>query len=149
MEPKIENIFENNNVYHFTLTGVNVSIANALRRIVLSEIPTVVFRTENNDINQCTITKNTTRLHNEILKQRLSCVPVHMPMNDIDLLPGTHILEVDVKNNTDTMMFVTTQHFRIKKKDTNTYLSEQEQRNIFPPNKITNSYIDFSKMTKL
>ena len=146
MDPKIENIFENNNVYHFTLSGVNVSIANALRRIVLSEIPTVVFRTENHDINQCIITKNTTRLHNEILKQRLSCVPVHMPMNDINLLPGTHILEVDVKNNTDSMMFVTTQHFRIKKKDTNTYLSEQEQRNIFPPNKITNSYIDFARL---
>ena len=146
MDPKIENIFENNNVYNFTLSGVNVSIANALRRIVLSEIPTVVFRTENNDINQCTITINTTRLHNEILKQRLSCVPVHMPMNDINLLPGSHILEVDVKNNTDSMMFVTTQHFRIKKKDTNTYLSEQEQRNIFPPNRITNSYIDFARL---
>ena len=64
MDPKIENIFENNNVYHFTLSGVNVSIANALRRIVLSEIPTVVFRTENHDINQCIIKKNTTRLHN-------------------------------------------------------------------------------------
>ena len=146
MDPKIENIFENNNVYNFTLSGVNVSIANALRRIVLSEIPTVVFRTENNDINQCTITINTTRLHNEILKQRLSCVPVHMPMNDINLSPGSHILEVDVKNNTDSMMFVTTQHFRIKKKDTNTYLSEQEQRNIFPPNRITNSYIDFARL---
>jgi DNA-directed RNA polymerase alpha subunit/DNA-directed RNA polymerase subunit L len=146
MEPKIDNILENNNVYHFTLSGVNVSIANALRRIVLSEIPTVVFRTETHDINQCTITKNTTRLHNEILKQRLSCIPVHMPMKDINLLPGSHILEVDVKNNTDSMIFVTTQHFRIKNKDTNTYLSEQEQRNIFPPNRITNSYIDFARL---
>lgn len=146
MEPKVDNILENNKVYHFTLSGVDVSVANALRRIVLSEIPTVVFRTETHDVNQCTITKNTTRLHNEILKQRLSCIPVHMPMSDIDMLPGKYVLEVDVKNNSDSMMFVTTEHFRIKNKDNNNYLSEQEQRNIFPPNPITNCYIDFARL---
>ena len=43
-------------------------------------------------------------------------------------------------------LFFFSLHFRIKKKDTNTYLSEQEQRNIFPPNRITNSYIDFARL---
>lgn len=146
MEPKVDNIIENNNLYNFRLSGVDVSIANALRRIALTEIPTVVFRTETYDCNQCNITKNTTRLHNEILKQRLSCIPVHVSMDDIDLLPGNYILEVDVKNETDSMMFVTTEHFRIKKKDGGKYITEKEQQSIFPPNKITNYYIDFVRL---
>ena len=36
----------------FTLKGVNVSIANALRRIMLSDIPLVVFRVTPNDKNK-------------------------------------------------------------------------------------------------
>ena len=68
---------EENDTLHFTLKGINVSIANGLRRVILSDIPIVGFKGfphENNDIN---IHKNTTRLNNEILKQRISCIPIH------------------------------------------------------------------------
>ena len=39
--------------------------------ILLSNIPTVVFKTFPYSENKCDITKNTTRFNNEILKQRL------------------------------------------------------------------------------
>ena len=65
MESQISEISENNGLYKFTLSNLNVSLANALRRIILSEIPCVVFRTETYKDNQCTIHKNTSRLHNE------------------------------------------------------------------------------------
>ncbi len=42
---EVQNLYEENNVLSFTLSGVNVSIANSLRRIILSEIPCVVFKT--------------------------------------------------------------------------------------------------------
>ena len=42
---KIENLVEENNQLKFTLSDINVSIANAIRRIILSEIPCVVFKT--------------------------------------------------------------------------------------------------------
>ena len=45
MEPKVADFVTDDNYLKFTLSGVNVSIANALRRIILSEIPTIVFRT--------------------------------------------------------------------------------------------------------
>ena len=61
----------NDEELQFTLSGVNVSIANSLRRILLSEIPTVVFRTSPNDKNKCTITANTCGLNNEIIKHRI------------------------------------------------------------------------------
>ena len=43
--PVVKHGSENKGILTFTLENANVSIANALRRIILSEIPTVVFRT--------------------------------------------------------------------------------------------------------
>ena len=78
MNLKVSDKNEIDNILKFTLHGVNVSIANAIRRIILSEIPSVVFRTFPHAENKMEIIKNTTRFTNEILKQRLSCVPVYM-----------------------------------------------------------------------
>jgi hypothetical protein len=70
MNPQISNISEEDDVYKFTINGINVSIANAVRRIILSEIPINVFHTETYDDNKCTIEiNNPPRLHNEIIKQ--------------------------------------------------------------------------------
>ncbi|MBT7789737.1 MAG: hypothetical protein HN757_12745, partial [Calditrichaeota bacterium] len=55
--------------------GFGLTVGNALRRVLLSDILCVVFDTDNDNIN---ISKNTTRFHNEILKQRLGCIPVHI-----------------------------------------------------------------------
>ena len=75
----------NGDMLSFTLRGVNVSIANAIRRTILSDINTVVFRTTPNEKNKATIIANTSRLNNEIIKQRLSCIPIHI--KDYDDFP--------------------------------------------------------------
>ena len=146
MDPKISNISEEDNVYRFTLSGINVSLDNALRRIILSEIPVVAIKTDEYASNQCNIEINTTRLHNEILKQRLSCIPICMGHDELELLPGKYVLELDMQNDTDDMMFITTEHFRIKNKLNNNYLTRDETKRIFPPNKITGDYILFSRL---
>jgi hypothetical protein len=64
--PVVKHGIENKSVLSFTLENTNVSIANALRRVLLSDIESVVFDTDNDKIN---IHENTTRFHNEILKQ--------------------------------------------------------------------------------
>ena len=135
---------EDNNLLKFTISGLNVSFANALRRIILSEIPINVIRTETEEVNQCKISVNTGRLHNEIVKQRLSCIPIHM--SDLELLPNNYQLELTVENNTDSVMYVTTEDFRIRNKKTDKYLTKEETRNIFPPNRITGTYIDFIRL---
>jgi len=146
MNPTISQISESGDLYKFTLSGLNVSLANALRRIILSEIPTVVIRTETYQDNQCNIALNTSRLHNEILKQRLSCIPIHMKMNELELLPGNYVLELDVKNDTDGIMYVTTEQFKIKNKTNGNFLTREETQRIFPPCIKTNSYIDFARL---
>lgn len=144
MEPSII-VTEDNKLFKFTLSGVNVSIANALRRFILNDIPLTVIRTETHDENKCNITKNNCRLHNEILKQRLSCIPIHVEYDMMDEFINKYILEVDVKNNTDNTILVTTEHFRIKHKVSKNYLTIDEQKKIFPPFR-SNYYIEFARL---
>lgn len=144
MNPKLSNISEEGDVYRVTISGINVSFANAIRRTILSEIPVVAIQTEHYETNQCNFLVNTSRLHNEILKQRLSCIPICI--KELDLLPGKYVLEVDVSNDTDNMMYVTTEHFRIKNKVSDNYLTKEETVKIFPPNPKTNYYIDFARL---
>jgi DNA-directed RNA polymerase subunit L len=144
MNPELTQVSEDNNQYRFTIRGLNVSLANALRRTILSDIKTTVIHTETNKENQCNIQINTSRLHNEILKQRLSSIPIHEP--DLSVLPGNYILEVDVKNDTDNIIYVTTEQFKIKNKTNGKYVTENEQRRIFPANARTNDYILFARL---
>jgi DNA-directed RNA polymerase alpha subunit len=144
MNPAISNISEEGDIYKFTLTGTNVSVANAVRRTILTDIPTVCFHTETYETNQCNIIINTTRLHNEILKHRLSCIPVHI--RELDILPGKYVLELDLQNDTDAVMMVTTEHFKIRNKENGNYLTDGEMRKIFPPNGKTNYFIDYARL---
>ena len=123
MNPTIASISETNDVYKFTLSGLNVSLVNAIRRTILSDIPTVVFDAD--DSEHCIVHINTGRLHNEILKHRLSCIPIHV--DELDLLPGNYIMELDITNDTDNMIIVTSEDFKIKNKTSNnsTYIIEQ------------------------
>lgn len=144
MEPILVKVSELEDVYEFTLSNINVSLANALRRTILSDIPTVCFYTETYENNKCNIEINTSRLHNEILKHRLSCIPVFE--KDLTLLTDKYILELDVKNDTDVMIIVTTEHFRIKNKTNGNYLTKDETKRIFPANPKTLHYIDFMRL---
>ena len=129
MDPRIENVSEDNNdTLTFTLSGVNVSIANAIRRTILSNINTVIFRTAPYEENKANIMVNTSRLNNEILKQRLSCIPIHI--TDLEMPLQNYIMEVNVENLTDTIVFVTTKDFKVKNLTTNEYLSEKDTRKI-------------------
>ncbi len=145
MNPIISNISEDGDVYKFTLSGINVSLVNAIRRTILSDIPTMAFDTELiPDQQNCEIIINNGRLHNEILKHRLSCIPIHM--KDLSVLPKNYVMELDMINNTDNMIYVTTEDFKIKNKETNNYLTKEATREIFPPSVKTNMFIDFARL---
>ena len=144
MNPRIEQTEEKNGTLSFTLSGVNVSLANALRRTIISDIPIVVFKTTPYEENKANIIANTSRLNNEIIKQRLSCIPIHI--SDLKMPLNNYILEVNVENLTDTIMFVTTEDFKIKNILTGDYLSQKDTKPIFPPDDMTGYYIDFVRL---
>ena len=138
--PVVNHGVENKGVLTFKLENTNVSIANALRRVLLADIKAVVFDTDNDNIS---IYENTTRFHNEILKQRLGCIPVHIKDSDgIENL----IIELNVNNESDSIQYVTSKDFMIKDIATDKYLTTEQTKTIFPPNKITKEYVLFTRL---
>lgn len=149
--PSIEAIsYGNETVLTFVIKDVHSSFVNALRRTILSDIPVVGFQVEPHEKNQCKIYKNTSKLHNEILKHRLSLIPVVMDaMTDADAVREfieNMMLEVIVANDTDTNMYITTEHFRIKNKKTGEYLPDIETHAIFPKDPFSGDYILFNRL---
>jgi DNA-directed RNA polymerase subunit L len=145
MNPHLELIDAEGDLLKFTLSGVNVSLANAVRRTILSDIPSIVFRTTPYEQNKCNILFNTSRLNNEIIKQRLSCIPIHI--KDLEDFPlKNYIMEVNIENTTDTIMFITTENFVIKDLVTGKLLPESKIREIFPADDHTGYFIDFVRL---
>ena len=145
LDLKINKIEEVDNILTFTISNINVSYINAIRRVILANIPVLVFKSEPYEKNNINIISNKTRLNNEIIKQRISCIPVHI--DDIKNFPyKDYIFEIDVKNNTQEILYITTNDFKIKNINNNSYLSQADVNKIFPPNNITNDYIVISRL---
>lgn len=144
MEPTIHNIESSGYETTFVVKNCNVSLINALRRTIISQVPTVVFRTTPYEKSLVQIEENTTRLNNEIIKQRLSCIPIHIVDETIDL--DDYIVELDEENDTTSIKYVTTEHFKIKNIKTDKYLDRKEVQRIFPKNDMTNEYILIARL---
>jgi len=149
MNPNIANPVEVDGKLSFTISGLNVSLVNAIRRTILSDIPIVVFKTTPYEENKANISINTSRLTNEIIKQRLSCIPICV--NNLEDFPvKNYLLELDVENKTDTNIIVTTADFKIRDLTTNNYLDEGETKKLFPPYIPPNGdgeyFIDFLRL---
>ena len=145
LNPTIEKDYEDEGVLHFILKDIHLSIANAIRRTILMDIPVVVIRTETSDINQCTIVSNTTRFHNEIVKQRISCIPIMT--TDLVNFPERYRLSVKVQNETDNeLRWVTTDDFVLQDKKNDQPIDKMELLKIFPHDYKTNRPIDFLRL---
>lgn len=135
--------YEDEDGLHVILENIPMCVANAIRRTILSDIPVVVIRTENSSINECNITGNTSRFHNEIVKQRLSCIPIMV--KDLDEIKD-YTLQLNVQNNSDyEFRIVTSDDFKLQHKD-NTFMEEHELKRIFPHDKISNYPIEFLRL---
>jgi DNA-directed RNA polymerase alpha subunit len=142
--PKIESKQETDDTLTFNISESNVSIVNALRRTIMSDIPSVVFHTFPYAENNCTIEKNTTRFNNEIIKHRLSCVPIHL--TDLSIPLENYLLVLNKRNEGGNVMYVTTEDFEIKDIKTGKFLSKGDRDEIFPKNEITNHFIEFLRL---
>ena len=139
----ISNI-ENGEQLTFDING-NVAFVNAIRRTILSQIPCVCFITSPEKDNNLIIEKNTCGLNNEIIKQRFSNIPVYLKEHDEMILSNLEV-QLNKKNDTTSLMDVTTEHFKIYDKTSEQFLSDTDVKKIFPPNQITKEYILICKL---
>ena len=95
-----------------TFQQCDVSLVNALRRTILSDIPVFVFKTFPYAENDVHIEKNTSRQNNEVLKQRMSCLPVHL--TDFTLPFREVLFEINVVNTSKDIQYVTTDDITVR-----------------------------------
>lgn len=81
----------------FDMIGVDASIANTVRRVLIAEVPTMA-------VESCFVYENTSIMHDEILAHRLGLVPIRADplqfdfVGDVDLDEKNHIMfELKVK----------------------------------------------------
>jgi hypothetical protein len=109
---KIENVKSNKKTLKFDIKGnkkygLSKSIINGIRRILLSEIPTVAIDTKN--IN---IIINNGKLHNEFLKDRISLIPLYInPIN----YKRQYLFKLSIKIIDTQILNVTADNFDIYK----------------------------------
>jgi DNA-directed RNA polymerase alpha subunit len=143
----------------FVLSNADVSYANALRRTMISDIPIFGFKTTPYEENKCKIFKNTSRFNNEILKHRLSCIPLcfkninikdhnYKEIYEYEPEVNKYKLEVKINNNTDEMLMVTTKDFKIVSKDGKDGKDTQINKQLFPyyTDGGLDYYIDFVRL---
>jgi DNA-directed RNA polymerase I and III subunit RPAC1 len=142
--PRIVSKTDERGELRFTIDKINVSLANALRRVILSDIPTFVFRVYPHSECRSAITVNTSRIHNQILNQRLSCIPIHITEQDFPY--KDYQVEIDCVADGNEIRYVTTKDFKMKNKTNGKYLTDVKCREIFKQNEITGDYIEFARL---
>lgn len=120
------------NRLEFIIDDVDVAVVNSLRRIIVSEIPNIAFEHVIKYSERVNIIENTTSLHNEFLKQRLSLIPINFDVEDIlefDESRYKFIIKAANKTGSD-IIYITSQDIDVYRDDK--LLSKDEMERIFP-----------------
>lgn len=144
MEPIISSREEEIDIMRFQISGINVSFANALRRTLLSNISIPVFKASPYSETTIQIEVNDTLLNNEIIRHRISCIPIHItdPAFPLD----RYSFQIDVQNDTENYLTVTTKDFVIIDTIDGNKVTEEQTRKIFPPDPLTGDFISIVKL---
>jgi DNA-directed RNA polymerase subunit L len=136
---------KHNTHVEFELANVHFSTSNAIRRLMISSIKTVGFRTEPYTACDIKVIVNDTPLHNQFALHRISMIPINIPKPesfDVD----DYLFIINVSNNTNSIITITSEDFQIKKISTNKMLSREEVKKFFPPDPITGHYIIINRL---
>jgi DNA-directed RNA polymerase subunit L len=129
----------------FEIHGADIATVNAIRRVILTEIPVVGFSAEEDP--SFDILSNTGPLHNEFMQHRLGLLPLHLTEEENDAYPADPLsFELNVKNTTDVTIPVTTHDFKVFKGDGTTPLPDKEVRRIFPANPVSKAPILITRL---
>ena len=118
------------------------SFVNSLRRLIITEVQTICFNTEEYESSDIKIIENTSALHNEFILHRMGLIPINTD-NIESYDPTKYKFILNVENTTNTPIDVTTSDIKIRNLETNTFESTEE---FFPKNPITNDHILITRL---
>jgi DNA-directed RNA polymerase subunit L len=132
---KFEKLSSENGI-RFRLSEVDKSVANALRRTLIGNIPIYVM-----DPKKCSIFVNKTRFTNEIIASRLAAVPICKLWHDSAGLSDNYTISISVKNTSRNTMYITTRDFEVEHQG-----KKLDTTEIFPKNEYTQKHICFLRL---
>jgi len=115
-QPKISDVKVEKGDLCFTVEGdekygLDKSVMNAIRRTLLSDIPVIAFKTDENKKKDITIVENSGLLHNEMLLQRIGLIPLFINPNSY---MKNYLFELNVEHdNSEIFKFITANDFAI------------------------------------
>jgi DNA-directed RNA polymerase subunit L len=126
--------------YAFTLSPIHVTYANTLRRLMLTGVETVAFRSDMTSTGSTTdvvVKRNDTPMTNEMLADRIGLIPIHIT-EPLLWKDDKYVFSLKVAGSKDNTTYVKSGDFKVKEILPN----DEESINIpteqfFPPNPIT------------
>jgi len=114
----------------FTLSNTSTTIANTLRRTILTSTRSVSFRADLTNAGDpgITIAKNTSAVFNEMLAHRLTLLPIAIPFEEV----GDYTFSLSVDNDTRTIKHVTAHDFVVTKRG-----EPVPSKQVFPADPVT------------
>ena len=136
------NYNKNNDKLSFVIENADVSLVNAIRRLILTDVTSIGFNTDDYENSDLKVLSNTGCLHNEFLLHRMGLIPIYTENIDIyDESLYKFILKV--KNDTDSIIDVTTKDIVVMNIKTNVL---EDTNKFFKQNEITGDHILITKL---
>jgi DNA-directed RNA polymerase alpha subunit len=107
---------EDEHKLEFTLSPIHVSYANTLRRLILTGIETVAFRSDMTLTGTTTdvlVAQNDTPMTNEMLADRIGLLPIHVK-EPLIWEKDKYVFTLNVTGKEDRTTYVTASDFKIK-----------------------------------
>lgn len=124
------------------ISNINLSLVNAIRRSILSEFPTIGFKTEDYVNSDLKVIENTSSMHNEYLLHRIGLVPIHYDnINNFD--PEKYKFVLKMENTTNSTISVKSNHIKVINNNTG---EEEDSNKFFPPDPDTKDFILLHKL---
>jgi len=129
----------------FEIYDMDLSIVNAVRRIIQTDILTVGILGEPAEETTVMIDENNGPLHNEFLAHRVGLVPIHFPEEEVLAYEdGMLHVELDVTHDGSGIREVTTHDFTVFLQDKQ--LPPKEAIKYFPADHVTKSAVLITKL---
>ena len=124
----------------FTLSPIHVTYANTLRRLILTGVETVAFRSDMTSTGSTTdvvVKRNDTPMTNEMLADRIGLIPIHVT-EPLTWKDDKYTFTLKVAGSKDNTTYVKSGDFQVKEiVPTEDEPVKVETEKFFPPNPIT------------
>lgn len=137
---------EDGRTYTFTLLNSHVTYANTLRRLMLTGVETIAFRSDMTATGTTTdvvVKRNDTPMTNEMLADRIGLLPIHIK-DPLNWKADNYQFTLSVFGDKDKNVYVRSKDFKVHDMTLVDESTEAQSENLlqtdkfFPPNPLTN-----------